>query len=446
MNIKKYQKILKKSEQLLKTADKTSGLFEGSDIFSSVTAYVTAPVLFCYVRQILKTATEKGIKRIYFLARDGYVMKEIAQIICKKQNIDIDCRYLYCSRYVLKNALYYLCDTAEDFEKAGFFGRCAGQSPLNTLCRAGLSMEERQSIYNDIGFHGDENKVMDNGEFALFCDCLKKSELLLSVLKNKGKTAYDDIIAYFDEQGLFEDVPFALADTGWLGSIQSALADICADRVKNRIRGFYFGLFRGLDEDRFIPYLFSGEDAHKTVPQFCNNLFECFCAAPHGMTIGYQNTDKGYIPVLKEQSEAMKKLSEKQIEIITTFTENADIPISADDDILKKIARRLLIALMYKPEKDEAEIIGAFPFCDDATELYVTPLAEKCDKKSLKRLLFPIRMLNKVKGRSIYPDKGVYWLYATIVLSDVRPKVFYRMSVRLWEKLRLVKEKRNICR
>ena len=94
MNIKKYQKILKKSEQLLKTADKTSGLFEVSEVFSSVSAYVTAPVLFCYVRQILKTAQEKGIKRLYFLARDGYVMKEIAQIICKKQYIGIDCRYL----------------------------------------------------------------------------------------------------------------------------------------------------------------------------------------------------------------------------------------------------------------------------------------------------------------------------------------------------------------
>ena len=178
---------------------------------------MTAPVLFCYVRQILKTAQEKGIKRIYFLARDGYVMKNIAEIICEKQNIDMDCRYLYCSRYVLKNALYYLCDTAEDFEKAGLFGRCAGQSALNTLSRAGLTEEERQKIYDDIGFHEDENKVMDNGSFSLFCDSLKKSGMLLSTLKENSKTAYENIICYFEEQGLFEDIPFALADTGWLG-------------------------------------------------------------------------------------------------------------------------------------------------------------------------------------------------------------------------------------
>lgn len=445
MKTEKYQKILKKSEDLLKAAEKTSGLFKGSDIFSSVTAYVTAPVLYCYVRQVLKTAQEQNIKRIYFLARDGYIMKKIAETICEKQGIDIDCRYLYCSRYVLKNALYYLCDTPEDFERAGFFGRCAGQSPLNTLCRAGMAEGKRQEIYKDIGFTGDENEAMDNGSFSAFCEALKKSGLLLSTLKQSGKTAYENITAYFEEQGLFEDISFALCDTGWLGSIQSALADICKDRVKNKIRGFYFGLFRGLDGDSFIPYLFSGEDAHKTVPRFCNNLFECFCAAPHGMTIGYQNSEKGYQPIFKEQSKAMKELAEKQTEIITAFAENADVSMSADDELLKDIARKLLIALMYKPDYDEAEIIGAFPFCDDATELYVTPLAEKCDKKSLKRLLFPIRMLNKVRGRSIYPDKGVYWLYGTIVLSDVRPKFFYRISVRMWEKLRLLKEKRNIC-
>ena len=164
------------------------------------------------------------------------------------------------------------------------------------------------------------------------------------------------------------------------------------------------------------------------------------------MTVAYTKTDNGYEPVFKEQNMAMKKLAEKQIEIITAFAENADVDMNENDDSLKKIIRELLIALMYKPQKDEAEIIGAFPFCDDATELYVTPLAEKCDKKSLKRLLFPIRMLNKIKGKNIYPDKGVYWLYGTIALSDVRPKAFYRLSVRLWEKLRLVKEKRNICR
>ncbi len=445
MKIKKYQSILKKSENLSRAALKTSGLFKGSDVFSLVTAYVTAPALYCYVRQVLKTAQEKKIKRIYFLARDGYIMKKIAEIICKKQKINIDCRYLYCSRYVLKNALYYLCDTAEDFEKAGIFGRCAGQSPLNTLCRAGLSQETRQAIYKDISFTGDENEVMDNGHFSLFCDSLRKSELLLTTLKNCGKEAYENITAYFEEQGLFEAIPFALCDTGWLGSIQSALTDICGDKVKNSISGFYFGLFRGLDGDSFIPYLFSGEDAHKTVPKFCNNLFECFCAAPHGMTIGYQNTENGYQPIMKKQSKAMRELAEKQAEIITAFAENADVPLTEDDKALKEITRKLLISLMYKPDKDEAEIIGAFPFCDDATELYVTPLAEKCDKKSLKRLLFPVRMLNKMKGRNIYPDKGVYWLYGTIALSDAGPKVFYRMSVRMWEKLRLLKEKRNIC-
>lgn len=445
MKIEKYTKILEKSEHLLRAAEKTSGLFKGSDVFSLVTAYVTAPTLYCYVRQVLKTAKDKDIKRIYFLARDGYVMKQVAEIICKRQNIDIDCRYLYCSRYALKNALYYLCDSAEDFEKAGFFGRCAAQSPLNTLGRAGLSLAERQTIYENIGFSGDEREIMDNERFSQFCDTLKNSKLLLSTLKNRSKAAYDNIIGYFEEQGLFESVSFALCDTGWLGSIQSALSDICEGKIKDKVKGFYFGLYSKNENDSYMPYLFSAKDAHKTVPRFCNNLFECFCAAPHGMTVGYEKTENGYEPILKEQSEAMKALAKEQIEIITQFAKNADIPLSEDDKELKNIVRKLLMALMYKPCADEAAVVGAFPFCDDATELYITPLAEMCGKKSLRRLLFPVRMLNKMRGRSIYPDKGVYWLYGTIALSDCRPRIFYRLSVRLWEKLRLLKEKRNIC-
>ena len=112
---------------------------------------------------------------------------------------------------------------------------------------------------------------------------------------------------------------------------------------------------------------------------------------------------------------------------------------------LKKLSARLLKALMYKPDREEAEIFGAFPFCDDATEITVQPLA--CDSgKSIRNVLFLKRILRKRKGQSIYPDKGMFWLYGSVIFSACKPAWVYRISVRLWEKLRLLREKRKLCR
>ncbi len=437
MNKDRYKKILSKSKGLMAAAEKA----DHNDTFAQVTSYVTAPVLFCYIRNMLENAQKAGIKKIYFLARDGYVMKIIADEIIKSDSIDIESRYLYCSRYVLKNALYYLCDSSDELEKAGFFGRCAYQSAVNTLSRAGFSDSERKKIYGDINFCGDENAIMGNYEFDSFCNKLKSCNILYSMLKDKSKPAYEKLLAYFEQEGMFSNTPFALCDTGWLGSIQSALTMLVKDKVKCTIKGYYFGLFRNADYDSFIPYLFSGKDAHKVVPRFCNNLFECFCSAPHGMTIGYEKTDGVYLPVLKNQREDMRMLAQKQTEIISQFVKNA-CKEKAETLSLKAV-KKLLFAVMYKPCHDEAEILGAFPFCDDATELNITPLAEKCGSSSLKPLLFPIRLMNKAKGKSIYPEKGIFWLYGTIALSDSGAKWMYRISVRLWEMLRLLRDNRG---
>src|SRR5699024_7318970 len=61
-----------------------------------VTAFL-APFLVCYVRWVLDQALQRGIKRLYFVARDGEVMYKIARQL-KRPGDDIEMRYLYGSR------------------------------------------------------------------------------------------------------------------------------------------------------------------------------------------------------------------------------------------------------------------------------------------------------------------------------------------------------------
>lgn len=444
MKISKYKKILGSCPQLLSAAEKAAA---GSrDKLAQGTAYVTAPVLFCYVSYVIASAEKLGIKRIYFLARDGYILKSIADVIIKSRRLKIETCYLYVSRYALRNALYFKCDTVQDFENAGFFGHCAVQSAENTLKRAGIEECKRVEVYRKIGFDGDEKEILNDTAYNDFCTLLKNDKELFSDIKNNAKEKYENIIGYFEQNGLFDDKRVALVDSGWLGSVQRTLTELIKDKTDtDRITGYYFGLYRKKN-DSYRSFLFDVSDAYKYVPTFCNNLFECFCSAPHGMTIGYERSENGIQPMTTAVNDYIAKAAAAQTDIAVRFTAYAcegDAAISEKQ--LKELAAKLIKALMYKPDMEEAEIYGVFPFCDDATEISVQPLA--CDSgKSINNILFLNRILRKRKGQSIYPERGMFWLYGSIRLTGCNPAWVYRNSVRIWEKLRLIKEKRKQCR
>lgn len=444
MKIKKYKKILGDYSGLLSAAEKTA--MKSKEKLAQVTAYVTAPVLFCYVSYVIENALKQGIQRIYFLSRDGYILKSIADVIIKRRELNMDTRYLYVSRYALRNALYFKCDTVQDFENAGFFGHCAVQSAENTLKRAEIEKSKRVEVYEKIGFDGDEKRIMNDAEYDEFCKLLKSDKELFSDIKNRSENNYKNIIEYFGRNGLFDDKKIALVDSGWLGSVQKTLTELIKDKTDaDRIIGYYFGLYRK-KSDSYRSFLFDVSDAYKYVPTFCNNLFECFCSAPYGMTTGYTVTDNGVQPITAEANGYITEAASVQTDVAVKFAGYAcESPENISVKELKKLSAKLLKALMYKPDREEAEIFGAFPFCDDATEISVQPLA--CDSgKSINNILFLNRILRKRKGLSIYPDKGMFWLYGSIRLTECKPAWVYKNSVRLWEKLRLIKEKRKKCR
>lgn len=99
----------------------------------------------------------------------------------------------------------------------------------------------------------------------------------------------------------------------------------------------------------------------------------------------------------------MVKMAEIQTKTAARFTEYACenenyIPICK----MRDISARLLKALMYKPDKQEAEILGAFPFSDDVTEAKIQCLAGNC-KGSISNILLPVRIIRKKKGKAFIP-------------------------------------------
>lgn len=408
---------------------------EPTDSSQSVPEAVFPPVIADFTGWVLRSAAAKGIKRLYFLARDGYVINKTAAVIAEKSGIDIEPRYLYCSRISLRNAA--LADLGEEAYRYLLEGGFS-VTPRVILGRLRLGGEEREKVYRDIGYADDENTEMGKTAAGDFCGRLRKSAVYNGYVKSVSESCRENAAAYLEQEGLMSDTPYAIVDSGWTGSMQRMLRILTGRRQI----GFYFGMYsRGNDEDgEFYTYLFDKSTSPFLVSKFNNNLFEAVCSAPHGMTEGYKRENGKIVPVLKSGGSlnSGSELALMQERLIYDYAENKYIMPSKEPSAeeRRKYAFSLLDRLMYKPDMKTAELYGSLRFSDDAAELNSFPMADK--SADVKKLYFIPRLMDKLfkKGKA---DRPVFWGYGTAVLKGKGR--FCRLNLRLWELLWLIRRK-----
>lgn len=401
----------------------------------SVTESVFPPVIADFAGWLLGKAVSMGIKRLYFLARDGYIIKKTAEIIAERYKMEIELRYLYCSRISLRNAA--LADLGEEAYRYLLEGGYA-LTPRVILGRLRLDEEERKSIYADIGCTLDENSEMGKAAASDFCDKLRKSLVYNEYVKSVAKSCKEFAAAYLEQEGLMSDTPYAVVDSGWTGSMQRMLRVLTGRKQT----GFYFGMYsEGRDEDgEFYTYLFDKSTSPFLVSKFNNNLFEAVCSAPHGMTEGYKEENGRVVPVLKSGGSLNggSDLVLTQEKLICGYARDKYILPEREPtaEERQKFAFPLLDGLMYKPDLKTAELYGSLRFSDDAAELNGYPMASK--SADIKKLYFIPRLADKLlkKGK---PSRPVYWGYGTAALNGKGR--FCRLNLRLWEILWLIKRK-----
>ena len=404
-------------------------------VVSRATEQVVAPVLCDFVGWVLNSAREKGIKRLYFLARDGWIMYNAAERIAAKHNLHVELKYLYCSRMSLRlAALADLGDEAYRYLLEGGFAL----TPAIILGRLRLDAEQRKSVYRDIGFEGDENLEMGKTVAAAFCDKLRNSSVYNGYIKEVAESCKQGAMTYLLQEGLLSDEQYALVDSGWTGSMQRMFRVLTG---KKQI-GYYFGLYsKPAEEDgEFNAYLFDKSTSPRLVSRFNNHLFEALCSAPHGMTVGYEVKEGKAVPIFNNEKSLNSDLPllDVQEQEIYGYIENSYTLPEKTGGIKQRqdFAFPLLDRLMFEPDREIAERYGALRFSDDPAELYSFPLAAALDSTSQ---LYLLPRLKEKYFRRDKPARPVYWGYAAAVLSGKGR--FCRLNLRLWEILWLIKRR-----
>lgn len=395
------------------------------------------PVFHSYVSWVLKEAQKRKIQTLYFLARDGYVLQKIAQMLCQKKGISISCRYLYCSRASLRMPSYHLIGeeaydliflggyhvTVKSFlERAGIprsaWKRILEETELLPSAREQILNDADICNSNEIRTPKDEGMIQERGlerrQIASCREQLAKSKSFRRWVLHNSRQAYDTAIGYLVQEGLTSQEQIAIVDSGWTGSMQRSLRQLLESAgYSGRITGFYFGLFQKQKEAKdgeYLSWYFSADRDKKNRILFCNNLLECFLSAPHGMTVGYKLQQGQYVPVLKKlpQKAALEIIREQ----IRGILDGARQQTEHGRTFTKKECGRILHRLMARPTPKEVRMYGSFLFCDDVTEGYAYPLAAKDQEALLKENLLLMRLRKTEGSRPVQ----LFWPFGTIAL------------------------------
>ena len=442
----RYFRILEDIQQLWQIAKKIEEEYPATNVVERVMAQVGGPVIYLYVAWVIQEALARKIRRLYFLARDGQIFYEVAKLICHYEKLDLECRYLYCSRLAWRVPRYwlmgekcldYICQRSMNLTIRKIFDR--------TL----LSEEKVTEISKEMGFaEAEMNRILDYGEINIIREKLRVSSIFMQSVYEESQKQYENTRGYLKQEGLCENVKFAIVDTGWVGNMQQSLCDLLRskDLPLVKVEGFYFGMFRQtkLKKQFYHAYLFAKNSGFLRKIVFNNNLLECMCGATDGMTVKYMERNGAFYPYFasKRNINSGRWNIKENHRIICRFAEQAGkkygmIRIPYKESV--KISSRLMRKFMMLPTSEEAEQFGRYLFSDDVTEKGVRELAPYLTQRELLSEDFIPKVLKRLfVKKTIVRQTKSYWIEGSISRSKTCLASWHRLNGMIWHLLQFL--------
>ena len=331
-----------------------------------------APAVLFWAAWILKDAKDRGIRRLYFLSRDTYPACLAAKELLRQMN-GPEIRYIRVSRYSLRIPELFL--KPEELPE-WLFAPALQMNMDSLLDRVSLTGKEKRAALKLLGYKTSSQKLLGRNELAFWKNRAKKKwEELYPLLAKKAEAAYHSALGYLLQEGLGEELPIAIVDSGWLGTTQKSLEKL----LGRRLQGYYFGLYDipwEMNPGDYHPFYFGPRGDVFRKAAFCNSLFEAVLSEPVGTTLSYRKGAEGaYEPVLSEavwnkerQEKEMLGLRDYVRRILrhqdSLWENTAEAFLAAG----KSFCDRHLLRLCLFPSLSEAEWYGSYLFCDDMYE------------------------------------------------------------------------------
>lgn len=264
----------------------------GNDAYTTIAADFVAPAYIPYVHFVITTAKERGIKTLYFLSRDSYILQRIAE---EFPHEGIELRYLFVSRKAL--LLPYLYNaTAEKFLAIQDKRTIRGKSVKELTVLLGTSVEE---LEDNFGISFDFEKIATKEQEKIFLDTIFGSESkFLPALNERAKEKRALLNGYFIQEKVFTNATTAMVDVGWLGTTRLMINSILKEEGYPETTFFYYGVRGDVMHSKYGNY-YSYYTPEQLSTEGTTLIENYLSASPYPSTIGYRQNGSEIAPMFK---------------------------------------------------------------------------------------------------------------------------------------------------
>ena len=243
----------------------------------------SAPIFYSYVNEIINTALKRNFKTLYFIARDGYIPKIIADVIIDKKQLPIKTKYLYGSRLAWRipdenNYEYFIDINFKEFQHE--------ISVKLIAYRLGISIE---MLSEYIGFK-DKDKILTSKEREILkSEFINNSELRQTIIENYRQRR-ELLLGYLKQEIDFSENDLAFVEINGSGKTQVILSDNLNKIAPCSVHTFYLTVSPDIIRADLERIAFCEK------PKPYSILPELLCRTDYGQTIGYETKNGQIVP------------------------------------------------------------------------------------------------------------------------------------------------------
>jgi FMN phosphatase YigB (HAD superfamily) len=341
----------------------------------NLAASVAGPAVSSFVLWLLIRAVELGLERIYFVARDGELLLQVARRlqICVPEAGNVELRYLYGSRQA-----WHLpaADLQPERIEGWLLERADRASVTDLLARLRI---EPAHVADLLPVDELNAPLGDDGPRVV--SALLEQPEFRRRLRLAAEDARRVLTGYLQQEGLLDAKPYACVELGWHGrALRSLQLVLNAAGHEGAARYQFFGLYPTTAPDgppanaeAFFRDSRTGADVSWAHLYF----LEAFCAGLEGRTVSVAERDGRYEPVLAEarNSAAVQWGLEAVYAGVEHFAGELSAGLLAAPEALTKanvLALRpaidtILQTVWAAPTRQEAEVLGAIPLRNSLT-------------------------------------------------------------------------------
>ena len=352
-----------------------------------VTAGVITPFLVGNVLWILRQAIESQTEKIFFIARDGQLMLDVARQLGPKIGYAGELAYMYGSRGAWLLPSLTVLDDDQVCSAITLSGDVDDVSLRSVIHRFGVKPADLEPHLSNAGM---PESVWDSPltveRRKLLRETLRTNKHIANTILELAASERALMLEYLDQVGAITSAPIAIVDQGTGSTLFNAISSVLETVGQRPPQAFYFGLRSDAPDQGFgYPETYIRDEVSRAgflkTPGLLT-LVEMACTADHGSVTGYKRVDGRVTAELAEdRNDAVMDWGFELLRetVASTVRELCATPVPLPRHVdLRPASLAAFDAFWTTPTRAEATAWGRYRFEDGwSGDTVSLPIAER---------------------------------------------------------------------